>query len=157
MRRRPASKMNMPTKALFLLFSPLLVVLSAIYLLLDGTYRMLLRVLVWALWCSRGRDILLVYSDSPNWREYIEETILPRVTPRAVVLNWSERSQWRSSLATRVLRSIGGHKNFNPMVILFRPFRRTKVYRLWQPFQDKKHGNPATLDNMVQELFSELG
>jgi len=48
-----------------------------------------------------GRDILLVYSDSPIWHDYIEERILPHLGERAVVLNWS---QCRQSLsATSIL------------------------------------------------------
>src|SRR5918911_507082 len=47
-----------------------------------------------AVWGARGRDLLLVYSNSPNWQPYVEANWLPRWGERAVVLNWSERSRW---------------------------------------------------------------
>jgi fatty acid desaturase len=55
---------------------------------------LLLYVLVWLLWCSRGKDILFVYSDSPIWHDYIEEQIIPRIESRAVILDWSNRQNW---------------------------------------------------------------
>jgi hypothetical protein len=54
----------------------------------------LLYLLVWALWLPRGKDVLLVYWDSPIWHEYVTTQILPLVQDRAVVLNWSERKKW---------------------------------------------------------------
>jgi hypothetical protein len=146
-------KIDRPTKILLILGAPILVLWLIAYLLMSGVYRLLLTLSVWTFWCSRGRDVLLVYSDSPTWQEYVEENILTRLSSRAVVLNWSKRAEWRTSLATRVFYSVGGSKEFNPLVIVFRPLRSTKVFRLWQPFQDKKHAKPARLEKVVQELF----
>jgi len=39
----------------------------------------------------RGKDLVLVYSNSPNWQHYVEQTWLPKWERRAVVLNWSIR------------------------------------------------------------------
>ena len=47
---------------------------------------------VW--WLPRGRRVIFVYSNSPVWREYVEERILPRLPANAAILNWSERSRW---------------------------------------------------------------
>lgn len=47
---------------------------------------------------ARGHDVLLVYSDSPAWRPYIEQKLLPHIGRRAIVLNWSERNRWGISL-----------------------------------------------------------
>jgi hypothetical protein len=38
-----------------------------------------------------GRRVLLVYSSSPNWQEYVEEDLLRRLDPHVVTLNWSDR------------------------------------------------------------------
>ena len=80
--------------ALLLVVLPLILPLALITIALYLPYRIALYLLVWALWLPRGKDILLVYSDSPIWREYVLSEILPLVQERAVVLNWSERSKW---------------------------------------------------------------
>src|SRR5437879_13168451 len=44
-----------------------------------------------AAWQSQGRDLLLGYSNSPDWTRYVEEQWLPRRGNRAVAPNWSWR------------------------------------------------------------------
>src|SRR5262245_29677290 len=56
-----------------------------------------------ARWVGQGKDLLLVYSNSPNWQAYIEAEWLPRWGHRAVVLNWSQRSNWRRPFPAEVL------------------------------------------------------
>ena len=97
---------------------------------------------------------LLVYSDSPIWRVYVEQRILPRVTGRAVVLNWSQRAKWRHSLARMAFAHFGGSREFNPLAVVFRPFGRTRTFRFWRLFRDFKHGNPAALDQVEREFFA---
>ena len=48
-----------------------------------------LQLIVWVTWCSRGRYALLVYSNSPIWQEYFEQHVLPAIGGRGEVLNWS--------------------------------------------------------------------
>ena len=87
-------------------------------------------LLVWVWWLPKGKDVLYVSSDSPIWREYMETEVFPLVAQRAIVLSWSARSKWpRWSFAVRVFRTFGGGRNFNPMVVLFRPFG-SKDFRL---------------------------
>ena len=117
----------------------------------------LLRVLVKILWLSKGNDVLLVYSDSPIWRDHVETHILPLIAERTVVLNWSERKHWKPSLARWAFFQYGGHREFNPLGVVFRPWKRAKVFRFWQPFRDFKHGNRAALDKMKKEFFETLG
>ena len=38
-----------------------------------------------------AQDTLFIYSDSPIWREYMINEVLPLVHERAIVLNWSQR------------------------------------------------------------------
>ena len=113
-----------------------------------------LHVVVWTWWCLRGRDILLVYSDSPIWHDYIEQHFLPALRERAVVLNWSQRKRWRISVARLAFRHFGGSRQFNPLAVVFCPLRRTKIFRFWQPFREWKHGRPAALRQMEGEFFS---
>lgn len=98
-----------------------------------------------------------MYSDSPIWHDYIVTQILPRVHKRAVVLNWSERSKWpRWSFRPHVFRHFGRARQFNPLVILFRPFRRARIFRFWLPFQDWKRGYREPVERLREELFSVL-
>jgi len=138
-------------------FLPLILPLALITIALYLPYRIALYLLVWALWLPRGKDILLVYSDSPIWREYVLSEILPLVQERAVVLNWSERSKWsRGSFPVHLFRAFGGHREFNPLVVLFRPFRRAKSFRFWLPFKDWKRGYREPVERLRQELSAVL-
>ena len=74
---------------LVILLSPLILV----GVVLHGLSSLVFYVAIWLCWCARGRDVLLVYSDSPIWHEYIEKEIFSRLEDRAVVLNWSERKR----------------------------------------------------------------
>lgn len=61
---------------------PVAIVALASYLVASAS----LYVAIWLLWCSRGKDVLFVYSESPIWREYLEAQVLPKIAHRAVVL-----------------------------------------------------------------------
>ena len=116
--------------AFLLVLLPVILPLALIAFALALAHRIALHVLVGILWLSKGKDLLIVYSDSPIWHEYMATQILPRVQDRAVVLNWSQRSTWpRWSFDAHVFRTFGGRREFNPLVVLFRPFRRARVFR----------------------------
>jgi hypothetical protein len=108
-------------------------------------------------WLPRGKDVLVVLSESPIWHEYMLAEILPPVQHRAVVLNWSERKRWpRWSFARHVFRTFKGERNFNPLVLVFRRFRRAKVFRFWQPFQEWKHGHKESVEGLKRQLLAAL-
>ena len=134
--------------------APLLIVLIPVILAAYLLLTVLLHVLAWLVWNSRGIELLYVYSNSPHWQEYIEQNILPRLPSRAIVLNWSERKRWKFSLATLVFRHFGGYREFNPMALIFRPFRWVKTFRFFKPFRDFKHGKPEALQKMEAEFFA---
>ncbi len=108
-----------------------------------------------AVWSSQGRDLLLVYSESPNWQRYVEENWLPRWGHRAVVLNWSERSKWGRSGRPEValFRTHGGAQEFNPLGIVV-PATGSSVHvvRFWRAFRENKHGK----DRLLREAEAEL-
>jgi hypothetical protein len=137
---------------LLIVFLPLVIVVLALWLL--GA--LLLQVMVWAFWCSRGRYALVVYSNSPIWQEYFEERVLPALGARAVVLNWSERKQWDLSLATTLFTFFGGSREFNPIAIVFEPFRWPRYFRFYRAFREFKHGRREPSDRMVREFFTVL-
>jgi len=124
------------------------------------------------------RRTLLVYSNSPHWRDYIEANWLPRLKDHAVVLNWSERSTWKKSapLEAAIFRRYLGTREFNPAAVvlhrvakytpwqalkagryfdaLFLIRRDTTTVRFWQAFRDLRHGKPGPLKEREAELFA---
>jgi hypothetical protein len=136
-----------------LLVSPIMVIGLLVYLL----HRSMLHFRIWLVWIRAGKDVLFVYSDSPIWREYMIDQVRPPVERRAVVLNWSERGRWpRWSLAKSAFHAYAGERNFNPMVLIFRPFRSPRVFRFNDAFKSWKHGNPGQVERIRQDLLKSL-
>jgi hypothetical protein len=143
--------------SLVLLILTVAVPLALITIGLSLLYRGALYLLVCGLWLPKGKDILFVYSDSPIWYEYMTTEILPLVERRAVVLNWSERRKWpRWSLGVELFRRFGGTRDFNPLVVLFRPLQRARIFRFWPAFKDWKRGYREPVERLRQELLSAL-
>lgn len=117
---------------------------------------LVLNAATWCFWCSRGWDVLFVTSDSTIWHDYVEEHILPELGQRAVVLNWSQRRQWRLDLSVLIFRHYGGRHAFCPLAIVFRPFRRPRCFRFYEPFHAWKHQDPHPLAAMEVELRDAL-
>jgi hypothetical protein len=142
--------------AVVVLALPVILALAAIGFLLYLLYSAALYLAIWSTWLSRGRDVLVVYSNSPHWQAHFEQDLLPRLAGRAVVLNWSERERWRGSLAVRAFRHFGGDRAFNPLAVVFRPFRRARVFRFWQAYREAAHGHRVPLDALEREFFAAL-
>jgi hypothetical protein len=98
-----------------------------------------------------------VYSNSPIWKAYIEKEILPTIQNQAVILNWSERKNWKNSLAVLAFRYFGGQRNFNPMAVVFRPLRLAKTYRFYEAFKEFKYGNPDKVEQLKSRLLNDIG
>ena len=139
---------------MFVILSPIILPLLIIALTFHLLAGMFLYPAVWLCWCLRGRFVLFVYSNSPIWQEYVEENILPRLGERAVVLNWSDRSRWKRTLAVMAFRYFGGYRQYNPMALVFRPFRFARQFRFYEPFKDFKHGKPDAVHKMQTDLFA---
>ena len=123
-------------------------------------------------WYPKGKRLLFVYSNSPNWKDYIEATLLPKIQQQAVIVNWSDRNQWnwrRKPLELRVFRHWAGVNRylfhgkvtwdgdeFNPIAITFIPWWRRRVFRFWQPFKDFKHGKERPLKQLEAKLLELL-
>jgi hypothetical protein len=134
----------------------LLIPLALVVVLFQALWGLILYVTIWLLWCPRGRYVLFVSSDSPIWRDYIEREILPRLRGRAVILNWSQRKRWNYSLAVAAFGYFGGDRAFNPLAVVFRPFRFAMAFRFFEPFQEFKHGKPEKVEKLKEQLFEAL-
>lgn len=138
---------------LLVVFLPILVLVALIHV----TWSVILSSAIWIVWGLQGRHILSVYSDSPIWSDYIEQEILPHIAETAVMLNWSERKQWKNSLAVLAFKLYGGSRDFNPMAIVFRPFRFHKVFRFYEAFKDFKHGKTENFEKIILNFFKSAG
>lgn len=156
-RQKESFKVKMARAAFFVPLLALLFPVLVLYGISYWMYRITLYLLIWFWWSRSGKDVLLIYSNSPIWHEYMTTQILPLVQERAVVLNWSERKSWQKrSLAVRVFNIFKGGRDFNPMVILFRPFRTAKSFRFFNSFKAWKHGDPKRVEQLRSELIQAL-
>ena len=143
---------------LFLILLPVLVVVLPVYLLARWAKG---RVIVWGFrrtWGRQGKVAVFVYSDSPNWKEYIETEVLPRIADRVVTLNWSQRAQWTAprSVEVRVFRHWSGDHAFNPMAIVVPHRGPVRTIRFWEAFRDFKHGKVESLRQQEQVLYESI-
>ena len=142
---------------LIALLLPIILPLAILVLVLHVLNKAVVYLLVWVWWLPRGKDVLYVSSDSPVWQEYMEVGIFPLVAERAVVLSWSARNKWpKWSFAARVFHTFGGRHDFNPVGVLLRPFRRTRMFRFLPAFQERKHGNNASIEQLRRDLMQAL-
>lgn len=137
---------------LFIVLLPLLVAAGFVYLI----WTMILYIAIWIVWSPKGYSVLFVHSDSPIWKSYLEQEIFPHIEKKAIFLNWSERKQWKITLAFLAFRHFGGDRNFNPMAMVFRPFRFQRSFRFYEVFRDFKHGNNDGVERMKRQLFDNL-
>lgn len=109
-------------------------------------------------WLPRGRRVLFVTSDSPKWKPYLDEQVVPRLPKGTVVLNWSESARWSPfSIGVWLFRMWSGPREYNPIAIVVRPLGSPKVFRFFGPFEEQKRGRPEALQSVESALFAELG
>ncbi len=100
---------------------------------------------------------VMVTSDSPNWRDYIQKNWMPRIGQQFYMLNWSDRRKWEKNLPVRVFRHFcGTHENYCPSIILFQGLRHPLVYRFFYAFRDYKHGDEEALRRLENHLFETI-
>lgn len=131
---------------------PLLIIFGSLYFL----WSLILSAAIWLTWGTRRA--LFVYSNSPLWHDYLEQHVLPRIAERCRILNWSDRANWNSvSLAVIAFDHFAGSRDFNPVALVFRPFRPVSVFRYYQPFRQLKLGDPRPVEELNKKVFEALG
>jgi hypothetical protein len=131
----------------------LVVIFAVLCHLLRGIY---IRYLWERKWAGEGKRVLIVYSRSPNWKEYIESKWIEQLGSHLVILDWSDRSKWTKpfSLEVKAFKYWGGARAFNPIAILFPKRGRVRVIRFWKPFRDYRHGKIYNLQKAEDKLFT---
>ena len=127
--------------------------------LLPRAYRFGLKVRFWFRHGRKGRVILFVYSDNPNWKDHIETKILPRIETHSVILNWSRRREWepRMRFESKLLDHWAAFREFSPTALLLPVFRNVKIIRLCQPSDNPKHGKERVSKQAEQALLAAAG
>ena len=111
---------------------------------------------VWLTWWPRRRYALVVYSNSPIWKDYFETQVLPALGQRGVALNWSERKRWNKTLPVVLFRLFGGSREFNPIAIVFEPLLWPRRFRFYKAFRSFKHGKPEEVERLRRDFFALL-
>ena len=121
-------------------------------------HRFGLTVRFWLRHGRKGKRILFVYSDSSNWKDYIETNILPRIEAHSIILNWSKRRDWgsRMQLETKLFNRWAGPGEFVPVAILFSLTGKVRTFRLWQLSENPKHGKVRASKEAEQALFETV-
>lgn len=104
---------------------------------------------------GEGKDLLLVYTASPHWQDYIEREWLPRWGARAVVLNRSQPWDGNSAEALLWFAYRTGREH-TPLAVVVPRRGRARVVRFFKAFRDNKHGKPAALQARERELEAAL-
>ncbi len=117
-----------------------------------------LKLRFWLRHGRKGKSILFVYSDSSNWKYYIETNILPRIEAHSVILNWSKRREWESGmqLETKLFNQWAGPGSFVPVAILFSRTGKVRTFRLWQLPENPKRGKEKISKEAEQAFFETV-
>lgn len=127
-------------------------------LLVHALWSALLSLAVWATWCRKGPRVFVSYSRSPHWQARFEDVLIPRLPSTAIVVNWSDRKTWpRLSLRRLAFENFLGNFSHTPSVIVFRPFRRSRVFRFHEAYMRFKAGDQSQVLEQEAALFSAVG
>lgn len=123
-------------------------------------------------WMPNGKDVLIVYSDNPAWKDYVFTKLLPQLGARVELLNWSEHASWKDSdaLAPRLFKNYNwgtqfvtrrrtrpGAQDFNRQVIIFRPRNKPEVISFRHAFQHYERGDDRLLKECEKNVLKLSG
>lgn len=98
-----------------------------------------------------GKDLLVVYTDSPHWKSRIESTWVARWPDRTVTLNRSR--PWSRKQAEGALwLAVAGLVEHTPLAIVIARSGELRTIRFFSAFTDFKHGKDGPLRVAEREL-----
>jgi hypothetical protein len=102
-----------------------------------------------------GKDLLIVYTDSPHWKAHIESNWVARWPNRTVPLNRSH--PWSRKQPEAVLwLAVAGIREHTPLAVVIPRTGRLRVIRFYKAFQESKHGDDTRLRAAEQELENAM-
>ena len=102
-----------------------------------------------------SKDLLLVYTDSPHWKDYSETNWVGRWSDRVVILNRSRPWSRIEPQAALWLR-LKGFVEHTPLAIIVPQQGPVRIVRFFKAFRDFKHGDAAPLHAAESELVEAL-
>lgn len=103
-----------------------------------------------------GKDLVLVYSNSPHWNDYIEANWLPKWGMRAVVVNLTRRNEWRRETSPEAQLLRGRREASHPFAVVIPRNGWEKYFWFRAAFQKRKFGDGIPLASMEAELEQAL-
>ena len=105
-----------------------------------------------------GKDLLLAYSDNPQWNDHIANEWLPRWGARAVVVTLpADAASPEQAAPLSLFRSVAGKREHNPIAIVVPPAGRIRVIRFRQAFHENAAGSDRALREAEARLDLALG
>lgn len=147
---------------------PIILIVVVPFLCVYFLRRYWLLLQVWREWVPRGKRVLLVYSDNPEWKQYVELTLVPQLQPHVVLLNWSEKNTWKHDdvLEVKLFRHFYGNgwlsaeklrlggQEFNHVAIVFRPWHAPHKVRFWSAWKEHTFGKEEALRRTEKKLVA---
>jgi len=105
-------------------------------------------------WGQHGKRVLLVYSETREWQQYVAEERIAGLRERAVLLKWARRSEMKRNapLETKIFSHWGDDRMFNPTAIYLPKWGKVKTIRFRQAFKDFRHGKEQELRKTRDQL-----
>jgi len=102
-----------------------------------------------------GKDLLIVHTDSPHWKDHVESQWVVRWPNRTVTLNRSR--PWSRKQPEAVLwLAVAGIREQTPLAVVIHRRGKLRVIRFFKAFQESKHGHHARLQAAEQELENSM-
>ena len=136
-----------------MIFMPLILLYAGTILVVSFPYRLSKYLFHIVAGSFRESSVILVYSDSPKWKTQIESQIIPGLPKTTLILNLSNPGHGLSAnFDYRQYIYWAGSREYCPMVILQRPFRKPLLFRFYKAFRKSGGGDSKELHLLKQNL-----
>jgi len=140
-----------------MIFMPVILLYAGIVLVVSLPYRLFQFLFHIVTGSFRKSRVILVYSDSPKWKAQIETQIVPDLPENTLILNISKPGLGHSAnFDYHQYKYWAGSREYCPMVIIRRPFRKPLLFRFYKAFRKSSGGDSTELQALIQNLHSAL-
>ena len=140
-----------------MVFMPLILIYIAIIFILLGPFRFVRFIYHILAGSLRKARVILVYSDSAKWKEYVELEIIPHLPENSLIFNISHpRNQSLHQFNYNQFRFWAGKSEYCPIVIVRRRFMKPLIFRFFKAFRKLKGGDSSELRAQTNKLLTIL-